>query len=205
MAASAISPIWPRRCSRSSEAVNAWGRPQAFPWCRARYWQRVAPLAVATRRPPVSPLLVDNGCAGRSPDTSAAPRLTDDFDAPRKSARGHFQTCNSLSAGPQSSPGYQAQLKDGGALLRVIRGTEPRPRLAGESHLRCLSARRSIQEPSRSLRQRSQSHSSGARNPRSYPLAADHYWRHHHDKDHDGLAGYLLIDGEEIATAEIRV
>src|SRR5258706_3849367 len=43
MAASAISPIWPRRCSRPSEAGNAWGRAQAFPWCRARYWQRVTP------------------------------------------------------------------------------------------------------------------------------------------------------------------
>ena len=31
MAASAISPIWPRRCSRSSEAGNAWGRAPGVP------------------------------------------------------------------------------------------------------------------------------------------------------------------------------
>jgi hypothetical protein len=31
-------------------------------------------------------LWVNNGCAGRSPDTSAAPRLADDFVRLRKSA-----------------------------------------------------------------------------------------------------------------------
>jgi len=39
MAASAVSPIWPRRCSRSSEAGSAWEPPQAFPTlvsCRPR-------------------------------------------------------------------------------------------------------------------------------------------------------------------------
>ena len=32
------------------------------------------------------PLRANNGCAGRSPDTSAVPRIADDFGAPRKSA-----------------------------------------------------------------------------------------------------------------------
>jgi hypothetical protein len=31
MAVSAISPIWPRRCSRSREARNAWGGPRRSP------------------------------------------------------------------------------------------------------------------------------------------------------------------------------
>ena len=30
--------------SIAAQPGDAWGRAQAFPWCRAHYWQRVAPL-----------------------------------------------------------------------------------------------------------------------------------------------------------------
>jgi hypothetical protein len=61
MAASAISPIWPRRCSRSSEAGNAWGR---------RPRRSLPPVSCRPRGNPRAGSLIDQASMSRTPGPS---------------------------------------------------------------------------------------------------------------------------------------